>query len=107
MVSPRTVELYSYMCKIHLIPVLGNCPLSQLRAAQIQALYGAKIDAGLSARTVQLIHVTLHKALKAAVKTGLMTVNPCDSVTQPRPQQKQMKVMQQEDIGRFLEEAKK
>jgi integrase len=107
MVSPRTVELYTYMCKIHLIPVLGNCPLSQLRAAQIQSLYGAKIDAGLSARTVQLIHVTLHKALKAAVKTGLMTVNPCDNVSQPKPQQKQMKIMQQQDIGRFLEEAKK
>ena len=106
-VSPRTCELYDYVCRIHLIPAFGSRPLSQLRAAQIQALYSTKLTAGLSPRTCQLIHVTLHKALKNAVKTGIMPINPADSVTQVKPQRREMKTMQEDDITRFLDEAKK
>jgi integrase len=106
-VSPRTCELYGYVCRIHLIPAFGARPLSQLRAGQIQALYSTKLTAGLSPRTCQLIHVTLHKALKNAVKTGIMQINPADSVTQVKPQRREMKTMQEDDITRFLDEAKK
>jgi integrase len=106
-VSPRTCELYGYICRIHLIPAFGSRPLSQLRAAQIQSLYSDKLSQGLSPRTCQLIHVCLHKSLKAAVKTGILTVNACDNVTQVKPQRREMKIMQPDDITKFLDEAKK
>ena len=105
-VSPRTCELYDYVCRIHLIPAFGSKPLSQLRAAQIQALYAAKLTGGLSPRTVQLIHVCIHKALKNAVKTGILPNNACDNVTQTRPQRREMKTMQADDVTRFLDAAK-
>jgi len=106
-VGERTCELYEYMSRVHIVPTLGKHPLTQLRATQIQALYSAKLNSGLSPRTVQLIHVTLHKALKAAVKTGLITANPCDNVTQAKPEKKDMRIFQKAEINRFLEEAKK
>ena len=106
-VGDRTCELYEYLCRVHLIPALGKIPLTQLRPQQIQALYSAKLKSGLSPRTVQLIHVCLHKALKAAVKTGLMSSNPSDSVTQVKPERHEMKTMQEGDINVFLAAAKK
>jgi len=33
----------------------------------VRGLYREKLEAGLSPRTVQYVHVTLHKALKQAV----------------------------------------
>jgi len=106
-VGDRTCELYEYMSRLHIIPELGKIPLTQLRATQIQRLYSIKLTSGLSPRTVQLIHVTLHKALKAAVKTGLLTTNPCDNATQAKPEKKDMRILHKDEIGRFLEEAKK
>jgi integrase len=69
-------------------------------------MYSTKLNGGLSLRTVQLMHVCLHKALKNAVKTGLLTTNPCDSVTQPKPERRVMKTMLENDITRFLNAAK-
>ena len=47
--------------------------------AHVRGLYRKKLEGGLSARTVQYIHVTLHKALKQAVRVGSYPATP------PRP----------------------
>jgi len=73
--SPRTHELYSYICEKHIFPKLGNLLLVDLKPQHLQHLYSEKIKSGLSNRTVQLIHVTIHKALKNAVKTGSIIRN--------------------------------
>jgi len=105
--SPRTHELYSYICDKHLIPALGNVVLVDLKPQHLQRLYADKQDSGLSNRTVQLIHVTIHKALKCAVKTGLLNRNVAEAVDAPKIQRHQMKVMSEADMQKFLEEAKK
>ena len=61
---------------------------------------------GLSNRTVQLIHVTLHKALKNAVKAGLLVRNITESVDTPKIQRRDMHVMSETDLHLFLEYAK-
>ena len=106
-VSPSTYELYEIITKKHLTPVLGTIPLGRLRPQHIQALYAEKLQQGLSARTVQLQHVCLHKALDNAVKTGLLARNPIDAVTQPKVERHEIKTMTEEDISRFLNEARK
>lgn len=105
-VAPRTVQLYEYLCRIHIIPALGSRPLTQLRNGQIQALYSAKLESGLSPRTAELIIVCLHKALTNAVRTGLITVNPADHVAKVKPSKREMKTMQEDGVTRFLEAAK-
>lgn len=78
--APRTHELYDYICKKHVMSTLGNVPLSELKPPQLQHLYNEKQQSGLSNRTVQFIHVTLHKALKNAVKIGLLMRNVAEAV---------------------------
>ena len=67
-VRQRTWQRHEQVVRLHLKPVLGNVRLDRLSALQIQSLYQAKLNSGLSPRTVQIVHVTLHKALKQAVR---------------------------------------
>jgi integrase len=104
--SPRTHELYSYICDKHIIPTLGNIRLVELKPHHLQRLYADKLSSGLSNRTVQIIHITLHKALKNAVKTGLLIRNIVEAVDTPKIQRPEMRVMSETDLHIFLEYAK-
>jgi hypothetical protein len=50
---------------------LGRVEAEERHPARIRGLYREKLDAGLSGRTVQYVHATLHKALKQAAADGL------------------------------------
>ncbi|AAW39345.1 tyrosine-type recombinase/integrase [Dehalococcoides mccartyi] len=104
--SPRTVELYSYISTKHIIPTLGNIPIVELKPQHLQHLYADKQSFGLSNRTVQIIHVVLHKALKNAVKTGLLSRNIAEAVDAPKIQRHEMQVMNESDMQVLLEKAK-
>ncbi len=70
---------------LHLKPYVGHVKLRKLNALDVQEMYRAKLDSGLSPRTVQIIHTTLHKALKQAVKWQLIPRNVAEAVDPPRP----------------------
>jgi integrase len=105
-VGDKTLELYSYLSKKHLIPALGNIPMANLRPQHIQALYSEKLKQGLAPRTVQLIHVCLHKALSNAIKTGLLKYNPMEGVESPKVERHAMKTMTEDNITLFLNKAR-
>jgi integrase len=52
------------------------------------------------------MHSTLHKALKDAMKLGLIARNPADAVESPRCQRHEMHIMNELEMQHFLEEAK-
>ena len=54
----RTWRRHEEITRLHLKPTLGNVKLDKLGALQVQTLYRSKLDAGLSPRTVQIIHAT-------------------------------------------------
>lgn len=111
--GPRTAEGYEHIIRRHLIPAFGSTPLTQLKPEHIQRYYaekssGGRLDSkgGLSPKTVRHHHVTLHDALKSAVKWGLLARNPADAVDLPRFQQHEMHTLNEHDVLRFLEAAK-
>lgn len=104
-VKQSTYESYEYMVRRHLVPAFGSKRLRNLSPAQVQNLYRQKLDSGLSRRTVQLIHTTLHKALKQAMKWGLVPRNVAEAVDAPRPQKKEIHPLAPEQVKRFLEAA--
>lgn len=59
----------------HIKPVLGHVRLAKLSPAQVQALINAKLDEGLSPRTVQYVRATLRAALSTAVRWGPVVRN--------------------------------
>ncbi len=50
--------------------------LAALRPAQVQRCYAELLDAGLSPASVHKVHVTLHGALRHAVRVRLIARNP-------------------------------
>jgi integrase len=59
-----TYRDYAGHVRNHIAPELGRLKLAKLTSAHVQALYRKKLDSGLSPRTVNYIHATLHKALE-------------------------------------------
>jgi len=104
--APRTAEGYESIVHCHLIPSLGQIPLTQLKPEHLQHVYSDKLAAELSHRTVRYIHVTLHKALQDAVRLGIIVRNPADAVKPPKVQRHEMHTMNESDIHIFLEFAK-
>ena len=111
--SPRTAEGYEHIISRHLVPALGNIPLTQIKPEHLQKYYSEKLSGGrcdgkggLSARTVRHHHVTLHTALESAVKWGLLVRNPADAVTPPRYQSREMHTLDEHGIHKLLEASK-
>ena len=104
--SPRGFERYESIVRVHLTPGLGSIPLTKLQPERVQKYYTAKINSGLSARTVRYHHVVLHIALKTAVKWGLVARNVADAVEPPRTRKTEMRTWNEDEIAQFLETAK-
>jgi hypothetical protein len=66
--SPKGYERYESIVRVHITPNLGKILLTELKPEHVQKYYTAKLNSGLSPRTVRYHHVVLHKALKTAVK---------------------------------------
>ncbi len=88
---------YAAHVRGYLVPYLGGIALAELSPADVQGMFTAIIrgDGALgrpvSAATLRRIHATLRAALNAAVRAGLISVNPArwpelPPVVRPRPQ---------------------
>ena len=111
-----TQEQYTNFLEKHLIPNIGEIPLDKLTSLRLQKLYqdlrtiGRVVQnnvecSGLSPKTVRSIHMVLHSALEQAVKEGLIKKNPTDGCNPPKLERKEMKVIQPEQIGAYLQAA--
>ncbi|HEV2094641.1 MAG TPA: site-specific integrase [Rubrobacter sp.] len=105
-VRPTTYARYEQNVRRHITPALGTVKLRDLAPARIRTLYREKLDEGLSRRTVQYVHVTLHKALKQAAADGLVPRNAAANVTAPRPQKKEIHPLTPEQARALLEAAR-
>jgi integrase len=105
-VRPTTYERYEQIVRIHVRPALGSVKLKNLTPVHVRGLYREKLEAGLSARTVQYIHVTLHKALKQAVQDGLIPRNATEAVKAPQVRREEMHPLSAEQVKVLLEVAR-
>ena len=101
-VRQRTWERYEQIARVHIKPALGRVKLKALSPTHVRVLYREKLDAGLSRRTVQYIHTTLHKALKDAVSDGLIPRNVAEGIRPPRPMKKEITPLSPEQARAFL-----
>jgi integrase len=104
--APRTAEGYENMIRKHIIPGLGKHKLTDLKPEHLQLYYSDRLKSGLSARTVRHHHVTLHTALKTALKRGIIVRNPADAVDPPHFIRPEMQTIGEADLTRFLDAAK-
>ncbi len=122
-----TSKTYKANIATHIKPALGAVKLSQLAPHMIQKFYNTLLKSGrtvpkkdengkiikkdgktvteqvpLNAKTVRNIHGTLTKALSVAVSVGYLRSNPCDRVTLPRVEKKEIQPLTDELVKEFL-----
>jgi integrase len=102
----RTWQRHEEITRLHLKPTIGSARLDKLNALQVQALYRSKLGSGLSPRTVQIIHATLYKALKQAVRWYLLPRNVCDAVNPPQVPKTEFQPLDAGQVKRLLNTAK-
>jgi integrase len=105
-VRGRTWERHEQVVRLHLVPTLGGVRLDRLNALQVQSLYGRKLEAGLSPRSVEIVHATLHKALKQAVRWLLVPRNVAEAATPPRPTKREIVPLSREQARTLLDAAR-
>ena len=101
-VNETTVHDYRGYVKRDIVPILGSIKLAELRSDHIQHLLGMKAKQGLESATVLKIFRILNTALKQAVKLGIISRNPADSVERPKIQRKEMKVWDETQVMHFI-----
>lgn len=101
-VRTRTFEDYKALLVRHVRPRIGLRAIAKLSPLDIQGVYSAMLDLGLSPRTVRYVHAVLRSALKQAVRWRLLAANPADSVDLPKKQHKEMQAMTADQVRAFL-----
>jgi integrase len=74
---PKTVELYGYLLRKHIAPVLGGLAIADIQASKVRRWRKQLIDSGVSAVTVAKAYRLLKAVLNTALDDGVIRRNPC------------------------------
>jgi integrase len=105
---PSTMANYRTNITSHVSPLIGDTKLQAMTPVQLNALYARLLadhrrdGKGLSPKTVRNIHAMLHKALKDALRWGMVRRNVADAVDAPSGLSPEMRVWTPEQLRVFL-----
>ena len=116
----QTTKHYKAQVETHIKPSLGAIKLCKLTPPQIQKFYNELGKTGheikrkdpktgkttinrvpLATKSIRNIHGILTKALNTAVQVGYINSNPCDRVTLPRVEKKEINPLTDEQVSEF------
>jgi len=103
---PSTVRNYRRYMNLYILPALGRMRLQAILPAHIRQLYMRMQMECRGARTIQLVHVTLHCAFSQAVKEGFIGHNPMEAVERPKVETKRYGIFTEEQARTFIAAAK-
>jgi integrase len=102
-VRPKTIQRYSDLMRLHIVPVIGGIQLLKLKPLHLEKVYEEASDRGLSPQSVLHIHRVLFTALKQAVAWQLIPRNIAEAVTPPRPEHREVEAMTPRQVVQVLE----
>jgi integrase len=101
-----TLESYQGQIDSHIIPGLGDFPLSKLTLDTVQAFYDSLQDKKFKSSFVRLIHQRLKSALAFAKTRKRIESNPTEGAELPPPtKKKKAKVFDEQEALDFIEAA--
>ena len=114
MIRKSTADGYRRYIDNHIKPYLGDKPITQVTAADVQKMYNTLKGSGriredaekgktLSGSMVRSVHMLLHEAMDGAVREGLVPCNPTKGATIPKKEHKEKKVLLESILFAFLQ----
>ncbi|MFZ0173285.1 MAG: tyrosine-type recombinase/integrase, partial [Acidimicrobiales bacterium] len=103
--SPTTMRTYRAQIEQTIRPALGKVQLTRLTARDLDSLYGALKDRGLSPKTIRNHHAILSAALHQAARWGWVRENVADRAKPPHISQRRVKAPSVEMVRAIVEAA--
>ena len=104
-IRPSTYESYDLNVR-RITEWLGDLPLVQLTAPDIQSAYRRMRERGLTEYSLHQVHGLLDRAPRHALQWGLIVRNPAVLVFAPRPRRREMTALSAEQLMRLLDHAR-
>jgi len=104
-VRPRSLQIYTYNVNHYIKPALGKYKLTNIVAGDIMKFYDSMTDAGLSGRSVHMLHATLTSCFNEALALDMIRKSPMLAVKPPRIEKREMQAMNREQAQAFLKAA--
>jgi integrase len=103
--SPTTIRTYKAQIKQTIRPQLGKIILNRLTPKQLDGLYGAMKERGLSPKTIRNYHAIISSALHQGVRWGWVKENVAEKARPPRVSQRRVKAPSVESVRSVIEAA--
>jgi len=104
---PKTLENYRWVLDQHILPTIGDLPISKVGPLAIESLLTNLREKGLAPATVRLVWRVVHALLAEATQKEITSQNPCDRVDAPPNEGREIRVFDEEQTRLFLGAAKK
>ncbi len=109
-VRPPTLRLATYrfyegLVRLHIAPSVGQVALGQLSEDHIENMLARMERAGASVRLRQMARGALHKALRYAVRRGMIVKNACTFVDRPKGESRIAYALSEEQAATLLKAA--
>ena len=102
-VRKNTIKIHQNNIKTHIKPYFKSILLRDVKPIMYQKFLNFLIDEGLSKRTVEIVHSTMHNAYEKAVTIGKIDKNPCDGASIKGAKRKaEIKFIESDQIPNFL-----
>ncbi len=98
----KTGSQYEQLIKLYIEPNLGNTKLKDLNLHAINQFYERLLNKGVGISNIGYSHRVLHSALEQAVRNGIIGRNPAHGAVVPRLKQKEMQILNEQQVGQFL-----
>jgi len=74
---PKTIQLYEGLVRLHLVPVLGQLAVADIKEGTIRRWRKTLLDSGVGPVTVSKAYRLLKAIMNTAVDDGMIKRNPC------------------------------
>jgi integrase len=104
--SPTTYQRYEQLVRLHINPHIGGLRLEKVAPIHVNNLMGDLDRGGESLWTRKMAGALLHNALRQAVRLKLILHNPCSDVPRAKPLERELQILNEEQIKVFLNGAR-
>ncbi len=102
--KPNSVDIHALVQKLYITDI-ADIALNELRAIQIQHMYTALLERGLSTTTVRKVHNLVREVMRAAVRLGVIPRDPTEQVVPPKARRLEYVTLTRHEVTRLVEAA--
>jgi integrase len=103
LVEKSTYKRYERLCRLYIVPHLGNLKLQKINNSKIQQFIDYLVDElQFSRKTCLLATTILSDVFRQAIKEGIVKSNPVQDIILPKENPTELNVWDDDEIRKFL-----